>query len=106
MHAAAESGGVGGDGALAAHDLADAEQRRLQAICASIQQQITQMAEGFKSAIVDARPISPIIHQEVDSQPEFYDISEDFYDECEFFPCVPVLSPCHLTSSADLRCEL
>lgn len=87
-------------------DLADAEQRRLQAICASIQQQITQMAEGFKSASVDALPISPAIRQDADSQPEFCDVSEDFYDECEFFSCVPVLSPCHLTSSADLRCEL
>jgi len=87
-------------------DLADAEQRRLQALCASIQNQITQMAEGFKSASVDARLMSPAIHQDTDSQPEFYDVSEDLYDECEFFPCVPVLSPCHLTSSADLRCEL
>lgn len=87
-------------------DLADAEQRRLQAVCASIQNQITQMAEGFKSAGVDARPMSLATPHDADSQPEFYDVSEDFYDECEFFPCVPVLSPCHLTSSADLRCEL
>jgi ParB-like chromosome segregation protein Spo0J len=88
------------------HDLADAEQRRLQAVCASIQLQITQMAEGFKSAGVDARSMSPVIHQNTDFQPEFYDVSEDFYDECKFFPCVPALSPCHLTSSADLRCEI
>lgn len=88
-------------------DLAEAEQRRLRAICASIQNQITQMAGHFKAESAGIQQMSSEIHHEADSQHPFYDVSEEFpdSDECDFFPCVPVLSPCHLTSSADLRCE-
>ncbi|NCB40828.1 MAG: hypothetical protein EOM80_18880 [Erysipelotrichia bacterium] len=89
-------------------DLAEAEQRRLQAICASIQNQITQMAGHLKAESAGIRQMSSGIQREADSQPEFYDVSEEFpdSDECDFFPCVPVLSPCHLTSSAILGCAL
>ncbi|MDY0415955.1 MAG: hypothetical protein RBQ83_13720 [Pseudomonas sp.] len=86
-------------------DLVAAEQRRLQAICASIQNQINQMADGFKSESSAVSQIPSESHHEIFSQPDVYADPEVFDDESEFFPCGPVLSPCHLTSSADLRCE-
>ena len=87
-------------------DLVGAEQRRLQAICASIQNQINQMAEGFKSETSAVSQIPSENHQEILSQPDVYADSEDLDDESEFFPDGQVLSPCNLTSSAILGCAL
>lgn len=87
-------------------DLAAAEQRRLQAICASVQNQINQMAESFKSESSAVSQIPSESPQEIFSQADVYADSEDFDDESEFFPGVPVSSPCHLTSSTSLGCKL
>lgn len=88
-------------------DLADVEQRRLQAICVSIQQKITQMAQSFAAASSDVVPASP----ETCISTNFQLLTDDddlenFNDESEFFPGPLPALQCHLPSSAGLRCSL
>lgn len=69
-------------------DLVDAEQRRLQTICVSIQNQITQMAQSFKSESSDAVQAQPEVLSTSDFQPLFDNGAlEAFNDELELFPC-------------------
>ncbi|MDP3447961.1 MAG: hypothetical protein Q8S22_07875 [Eubacteriales bacterium] len=88
-------------------DLADVEQRRLQAICASIESQITQMAQGFKAECTDATPAASETHVPTNFQllPD-NDELENFVDESEFFPGFLPALQCHLPSLDGLRCSL
>ena len=88
-------------------DLADVEQRRLQAICASIKSQITQMAQGFKAECTDATPAASETRAPTDFQPlSDNDELENFVDESEFFPGFLPALQCHLPSLDGLRCSL
>jgi len=88
-------------------DLADVEQRRLQAICASIKSQITQMAQGFKAECTDATPASSEIHAPTDFQLlSDNDELESFTEDSEFFPGLLPALQCHLPSLDGLRCSL
>jgi ParB/RepB/Spo0J family partition protein len=88
-------------------DLADVEQRRLQAICVSIQQQIIQMAQGFTTASLDAVPASPETCMPTNFQLLADDDDlENFNDESEFFSGPLPALQCHLPSSSGLRCSL
>ncbi|MEW6710664.1 MAG: ParB N-terminal domain-containing protein [Candidatus Riflebacteria bacterium] len=88
-------------------DLADVEQRRLQAICVSIESQITQMAQGFKTENSDAVPASSGTRSPTNFQLLADDDDlENFNDESEFFPGPLPALQCHLPSSAGLRCSL
>ncbi|MDD4988576.1 MAG: ParB N-terminal domain-containing protein [Candidatus Izemoplasmatales bacterium] len=88
-------------------DLADVEQRRLQAICISIQQQIIQMAQGFTTASLDAVPASPETCMPTNFQLLTDDDDlENFNDESEFFSGPLPALQCHLPSSSGLRCSL
>jgi hypothetical protein len=88
-------------------DLADVEQRRLQAICASLQNQITQMAQSFTAASSDAMLASPENCVQINSQllPENEDL-EDFSDESEFFPSILTALECNLPSLASVECAI
>ena len=88
-------------------DLADVEQRRLQAICASIESQITQMAQGFKAECADATPAASEIHAPTDFQVlSDNDELESFIEDSEFFPGLLPALQCHLPSLDGLRCSL
>jgi len=88
-------------------DLADVEQRRLQAICASIESQITLMAHGFKTESSDTVPASSDTYAPTSFQllADAEDL-ENFNDESAFFPSLLPALQCHLPSSAGLRCSL
>jgi len=88
-------------------DLPEAEQRRLQAICASIQVQISQLAQSYKAE-------EPVVAEEVAVQPEVADrmpeINDDeLYDSLtapEFTDNFTDVLPCHLPSSPCRECVL
>lgn len=91
-------------------DLAQAEQRRLQALCSSIQNQINQMADGFRGEVSDAVPVSSDNQHSEDVQPLVNDTPGGYDDECADesalsvrFPPVPFR---HLPSSGGLGCGL
>ncbi len=88
-------------------DLADVEQRRLQAICASIKSQITQMAQSFKAECTDAISASSEIQAPTDFQLlSDNDELESFIEDSEFFPGLLPALQCHLPSLDGLRCSL
>ncbi len=91
-------------------DLAQAEQRRLQAICSSIQNQINQMADGVKSEVSDVVPVSPEKQQPENVQPLINDMpveSDDQYaDESKLSAGFLPVPSCHLPSSVGLGCAL
>jgi hypothetical protein len=87
-------------------DLAEAEQRRLQAICASIQSQINQMADGIKSEVSDVAPISSDKQQSEDVQPLINYTPEASEDESELLVRFSPVPFCHLPSSGGLGCAL
>jgi len=87
-------------------DLAEAEQRRLQAICSSIQNQINQMSSSIKSEVSDVAPISSDNQQSEDIQPLSDYGSEESDDESglsiRFLPA----PSCDLPLSKGLGCGL
>jgi len=91
-------------------DLAQAEQRRLQALCSSIQNQINQMADGFKVEVSDAVPVSSDKQLPEDIQPLINNTLEvpenDCSDESALSVRFPPVSFCHLPSSGGLGCAL
>lgn len=91
-------------------DLADAEQRRLQAICSSVQNQINQMANSITSEVHDVAPVSSDNQQPKDVQPLINKTLEVSEDDCADVSALSVrFSPvpfCHLPSSVGLECAL
>ena len=91
-------------------DLAEAEQRRLQAICSSIQNQINQMADGIRSEVFDVVPVSSDNQQPEDVQPLINNTLEVSEDECAEESALSVrFSPVpffHLPPSGGLGCAL
>lgn len=91
-------------------DLAEAEQRRLQAICSSIQNQINQMANSITSEVYDVAPVSSDNQQPKDVQPLINNALEVSENDCADAPALSVrFSPvpfCHLPSSGGLECAL
>lgn len=88
-------------------DLADVEQRRLHAICASIKSQITQMAQGFKAECTDATPAASETHAPTDFQLlSDNDELESLIEDSEFYPGLLPALQCHLPSLDGLRCSL
>ena len=91
-------------------DLAEAEQRRLQAICSSIQNQIDQMSSSIKSEVSDVAPISSDNQQSEDVQPLINNTLEvsdnECADESAFSVRFSQVSFCHLPSSGGLGCGL
>ncbi len=91
-------------------DLAQAEQRRLQALCSSIQNQINQMADGFRGEVSDAVPVSSDNQHSEDVQPLVNDTPGGYDDECAYESALSVRFPplpfCHLPSSGGLGCGL
>ena len=91
-------------------DLAEAEQRRLQAICSSIQNQIDQMSSSIKSEVSDVAPISSDNQQSEDVQPPVNDASgvydDEYADESELLVRFSPAPSCHLPSSGGLGCGL
>ncbi len=87
-------------------DLAEAEQRRLEAICSSIQNQINQMSSSIKSEVSDVAPISSDNQQSEDIQPLSDYGSEESDDESGLsIRFLPALS-CDLPLSKGLGCGL
>ena len=91
-------------------DLAEAEQRRLQALCSSIQNQINQMADGIRSEVSDVVPVSSDNQQPEDVQPLINNTLEvsdnECADESAFSVRFSQVSFCHLPSSGGLGCGL
>lgn len=88
-------------------DLVEAEQRRLHAICASIQKQITQMAQGIGAEKLDL-PLTSSKSQDAGDPQVLLDDGylDDFNYEPKIFPCPLAAFQRHLPSSAGLRCCL
>ena len=91
-------------------DMAEAEQRRLQAICSSIQNQIDQMSSSIKSEASDVTPISSDNQQSEDVQslvnyaPGVYD--DECADESELSVQFLPAPFCDLPLSRGLGCGL
>ena len=86
-------------------DLAQTEQRRLQAICASIQNQITQMAKSFSVENSDSAQTSLETTRPVFQSPSVRDELEDFIDEDDFTPGLAA-AQCHSPSLAVMENQL
>jgi hypothetical protein len=84
-------------------DLADVEQRRLQAICASIQNQITQMSQSFTTTSSNVAPSSSATIPAVLPRPVASDELENFIDECDYSRDLAVAFQCHSESSAHME---
>ena len=91
-------------------DLAQAESRRLRALCASIQNQINQMADGFKVEVSDAAPVSSDNRQSEDVQTLINNTFEVPENDCSNESALSVRLPPvpfrHLPSSGALGCAL
>jgi len=91
-------------------DLAEPEQRRLQAICTSIQNQINQMANSIKSEVCDVAPVASENQQPENVQPLINNTLEVSKDECADESALSARFPpfpfCHLPSSGGLECAL
>jgi hypothetical protein len=91
-------------------DLAEAEQRRLQAICSSIQNQINQMANSITGEVYDVAPVSSDNQQPEDVQSLINNTLAVSENDCADESALSVrFSPvpfCHLPSSGGLECAL